>query len=67
MPTNTKFNDILTKDKIDIILMNDALLEESRLKKDSTWQELTTHPENFNFKKVEYCKDCESYLLIKDY
>ena len=47
--------------------MNDALLEESRLKKDSTWQELTTHPENFNFKKVEYCKDCESYLLIKDY
>ncbi|HUM52850.1 MAG TPA: hypothetical protein PK431_13590 [Chitinophagales bacterium] len=67
MPTNTKFNDILTKDKIDIILMNDALLEESRLKKDSTWQELTAHPENFNFKKVEYCKDCESYLLIKDY
>lgn len=67
MPINTKFIDVLNNNKIDIILMNDALKEESRLKKDTAWQQLITQPESFNFKKVEYCKDCESYLLIKDF
>jgi hypothetical protein len=67
MPMNTSFKDILNNHKIDIIFMNDALKDETRLKKDTTWQHLTANPSDFDFKKVEYCKDCESYLLIKDY
>ncbi|MFN8282219.1 MAG: hypothetical protein U0U67_03345 [Chitinophagales bacterium] len=67
MPLNTQFADILKDHKIDIIFMNDALAEETRLKKDTAWQQLVAHPEKYNFKKIEYCKDCESYLLVKDF
>lgn len=66
MPLDTKFKDILNDKNISIIFMNDALNEETRLKNDSTWLQLTSNPELYNFKKVIYCDDCESYLLIKE-
>jgi hypothetical protein len=66
MPTNVRFADILKEQKIDIIFMNDAMHQESRLKNDTTWINLTAHPENYQFKKVIFGKDCQSYLLIKE-
>jgi hypothetical protein len=46
--------------------MNEQLMEETRLKKDTTWLNLTAHPEVYHFKKVNFANDCESYLLIKE-
>jgi hypothetical protein len=66
MPTNVRFADILRDHKIDIIFMNDAMNMESRLKNDTTWNNLTAHPEQYQFKKVFFGKDCQSYLLIKE-
>ena len=66
MPKDVRFEDILKDYKIDIIFMNDALNTESRLKNDTTWINLTTSPEKYNFKKVVFSNDCNSYLLIKE-
>lgn len=66
MPVNVRFADILKEQKIDIIFMNDAMHQESRLKNDTTWINLTTHPEQYQFKKVIFAKNCQSYLLIKE-
>lgn len=65
MPLDVKFKDIMETKKIDIIFMNDQLMEETRLKKDTTWLNLVAHPEVYHFKKVPYNNDCQSYLLIK--
>lgn len=46
--------------------MNEQLMEETRLKKDTTWLNLVAHPEVYHFKKVNYNNDCQSYLLIKE-
>jgi len=66
LPATIGFKDILEKYKIDIILMNSELDKESRLQKDTTWQQLTAHPELYQFKKVSFANECESYLLIKN-
>jgi len=66
MPLDVKFKDIMETKKIDIIFMNDQLMEETRLKKDTTWLNLVAHPEVYHFKKVPYNNDCQSYLLIKE-
>lgn len=66
MPMDVKFKDILQDKKIDIILMNEQLQQETRLKKDTTWLNLTTHPELYHFKKVTFANECQSYMLIKE-
>lgn len=66
MPLSVTFKDILENKKINIILMNEQLKEETRLKKDTTWLNLTAHPEIYHFKKVTFANECESYLLIKE-
>ena len=66
LPKDVKFKDILAEKKIDIILMNEQLMEETRLQKDTTWLNLTAHPEWYQFKKVQFSNDCQSYLLIKE-
>ena len=66
LPENIKFRDILDSKKIDIIFMNDQLMEETRLRKDSTWLDLTAHPETYHFRKVPFANECQSYLLIKE-
>lgn len=66
LPATIGFKDILEKYKIDIILMNSELDKETRLQKDTTWQQLTAHPELYQFKKVSFANECESYLLIKN-
>ncbi len=66
LPLSVTFKDILEEKKIDIIVMNEQLMEETRLKKDTTWLNLTAHPEVYHFKKVNFANDCESYLLIKE-
>ncbi len=66
MPENIKFKDILEEKKVDIIFMNEQLMQESRLKKDTTWLNLTAHPELYHFKKVSFANECQSYLLIKE-
>ncbi|HPN20192.1 MAG TPA: hypothetical protein PK546_11630, partial [Chitinophagales bacterium] len=60
------FKEILADKKIDIIVMNQQLMEETRLMKDTTWLNLTAHPEHYQFKKVKFANECESYLLIKE-
>lgn len=66
MPLDVKFKDILEQKNINIILMNEQLMQETRLKKDTTWIQLTAHPEQYQFKKVSFSNDCASYLLIKE-
>lgn len=66
LPKDVRFKDILAEKKIDIILMNEQLMEETRLQKDTTWLNLTAHPECYQFKKVQFSNDCQSYLLIKE-
>lgn len=66
LPSNVTFKDILTDKKIDIILMNEQLMQETRLQKDTTWLNLTAHPEWYHFKRVSFSNDCQSYLLIKE-
>ena len=48
MPMDVKFKDIMEK-KIDIIFMNEQLMEETRLKKDTTWLNLVAHPGSISF------------------
>jgi hypothetical protein len=66
LPATVTFKEILADKKIDIIVMNQQLMEETRLMKDTTWLNLTAHPENYQFKKVKFANECESYLLIKE-
>ncbi len=66
MPMNVKFKDIMEDRKINIILMNEQLMEETRLKKDTTWMNLIAHPEIYHFKKVAFANECKGYLLIKE-
>ncbi len=67
MPLDTKFYDILTQHHIDIIVINEAILKESRLIKDTTWQQLIQYPEKYQFKKINYSNACESYILAKEF
>lgn len=66
LPENVTFKDILENRNINMILMNEQLMQESRLKKDTTWLNLTAHPELYHFKKVSFANECQSYLLIKE-
>ena len=66
LPATVTFKEILADKKIDIIVMNQQLMEETRLMKDTTWLNLTAHPEHYQFKKVKFANECESYLLIKE-
>jgi len=60
------FSSVLKDRHINIILVSSNILENPILKADSTWNDLITHPEKYNFKTVKYSDICESYLLIKE-
>ena len=60
------FGKILSEKKINVILVSINILQNPVLTKDSTWNNLISQPERYNFKKVNYSDICESYLLIKE-
>ncbi|MFN8268248.1 MAG: hypothetical protein U0T31_09605 [Chitinophagales bacterium] len=51
---------------VDYILVTDFLLQDLRLKKDSTWLQFIRQPEQYGFKKKYPFKGCTTYLLYKD-
>lgn len=60
------FSDILCKRKINMILVSSNILQNPILVKDTLWTKLIAQPEQYQFKKVRYSGECESYLLIKE-
>lgn len=55
----------MEEEKIDHVLVTEFLLDDRRLKKDSTWFYFIQHYEQFGFEKKILFKDCPTYLLYK--
>ena len=65
--TNDKpFTTHVQEQQIDHILVTEFLLQDRRLKKDTTWLQLIATPEAFGFRKKMLFKDCPTYLLYKE-
>jgi len=60
------FSQHIQEQKIDHILVTEFLLQDRRLKKDSSWLQLMANPEAFGFRKKMLFKDCPTYLLYKE-
>lgn len=52
--------------KVDNVLVTDFLLQDLRLKNDSTWQHFIQYPNKYGFVKKMPFKDCSTYLLYKE-
>ncbi|MCC6516390.1 MAG: hypothetical protein IT275_08530, partial [Chitinophagales bacterium] len=59
------FDHIRKQFNIDIVLVNENILKNPYLKKDSTWQQFLLHYENFGFEKKQVYNECAIYILQK--
>ena len=60
-----QFDHIRKQFNIDIVLVNENILKNPYLKKDSTWQQFLLHYENFGFEKKQVYNECAIYILQK--
>lgn len=60
-----QFDSVRLKDNIDIILVNENILKNPYLLKDSTWNIFLQHYDEFGFEKKAIYNECNIYLLQK--
>jgi hypothetical protein len=60
------FTQQIQQKKADYILVTEFLLDDRRLRKDSTWHNFIQDPNKFGFQKKMLFKDCPTYLLFKE-